>query len=336
MKRGATRLAAATRRTIRALDDVHVLYPHFVRLVDRIGYCHRLSKVARDLQCLLVEGSQGLGKTTLCRYYRQLHPPRRTSRGATVPVLVCGITAPASVKTVAGDLLDALGDPMCERGTSEARTRRLHGFLRDCGVEIILLDEFQHLIDSDSDRVLSGVADWLKCLMNVARIPVVLLGMPGCERILRANGQLDRRFAFRERMMPFAWSPDGGAREFAQFLRSLEKHLPGDDVRPLTSADRPARVFAATAGVPAHVKRLITNALLVAQARGEDAITEADLGEAYATSLKTTCVLEFDPFAADAATVRAAVEGGLGERGRRSRPQARARGPRSVARSLLD
>lgn len=68
-------------------------------------------------------------------------------------------------------MLDALGDGAAERGTAVNQTLRVIKMVNDCGVEIIILDEFQHFIDSDSKIILDSVSNWLKDLINETKKP---------------------------------------------------------------------------------------------------------------------------------------------------------------------
>lgn len=50
---------------------------------------------------------------------------------------------------------------------------------------MLILDEFQHIIDSDTKRVIQKVADWIKGLVNTLKIPIILCGVPESEKSLK-------------------------------------------------------------------------------------------------------------------------------------------------------
>ena len=100
---------------------------------------------------------------------------------------------------------------------------RLIKLLKACQVELVILDDFHHLIDTETDRVLAKVSDWLKVLIKETGIPFLVVGMEGkVERILRANAQLSRLFAARETLLPFAWQPE--ATEYHPGISYLCEH----------------------------------------------------------------------------------------------------------------
>jgi len=69
----------------------------------------------------------------------------------------------------------------------------------DCQVELVILDDFHHLIDKETNRILEQVSDWLKVLIKETGIPFLVVGIDGkVERILDANAQLSRLFAVRQ------------------------------------------------------------------------------------------------------------------------------------------
>lgn len=93
-------------------------------------------------------------------------------------------------------------------------------------MELFILDEFQHFIDRDSNSILNTAAGWLKSLIDNSGKPVVLLGMPYCNIILRASGQLERRFTMRVSLEPFGWNTEAEQDEFRMFLCCLDEKLP--------------------------------------------------------------------------------------------------------------
>ena len=110
--------------------------------------------------------------------------------------------------------------------TANKKSSRAYDLLAACKVELIVLDEFHHFIDRESQRVLRNVCDWLKNLILNTRIPVVLFGLPESKRILKVdNSQLSRRFTYRHELIPFPYS-ESGMELFRQFLSNIEGQLP--------------------------------------------------------------------------------------------------------------
>ncbi|NRF92838.1 hypothetical protein HQN89_17755 [Paenibacillus frigoriresistens] len=55
-----------------------------------------------------------------------------------------------------------MGDAAYYRGTEKQKTARLKTDIVDSEVELIIIDELQHLVDTDTQRVIRKAADWLK------------------------------------------------------------------------------------------------------------------------------------------------------------------------------
>jgi Bacterial TniB protein len=103
-------------------------------------YCHQHSRVAAEPECLLITGQTGAGKTTICQNYSGRFPRQPTKTGICAPVLSASIPVPATVKSLVTRLLLALGDPMPERGSVVSQTLRLFGLVRECQVDLVILD----------------------------------------------------------------------------------------------------------------------------------------------------------------------------------------------------
>lgn len=254
MKRNYTK--SDTER-IEQVEKLQITYPRLERLIHLIAHCHEFSKIAAEPQCLFITGDMGVGKTKMTERYERAHPRYETEDGTVVPVVNAAIPVPATVKGLATTLLKSLGDPAADRGTVVSLTFRLQKLIKDCRVELIILDEFQHVIDRDSLKILLTVSDWLKMLLNETKVPIVLIGMPSSITILEANPQLRRRFAAREKFEPFGWESSAQISEFRKLLKVIEDCLPLDESSNLADTDMAYRFHCASGGFINSVMKLI-------------------------------------------------------------------------------
>lgn len=95
---------------------------------------------------LLLIGSSGIGKSTLIESYESLYPRVHGPEGTTIPVLRVSVPSSPSAKSLAEAILVALKDPKAHRGSAAEKTERIAVWLERCGVELLLLDEFKHLV----------------------------------------------------------------------------------------------------------------------------------------------------------------------------------------------
>lgn len=278
------------------IERVHITFPRFSRVLEKISYCHEHSKIAAEPECLLITGVQGAGKTTLCKVYARRHPRMQTREGRIIPVLSTFVPSITTKKSLPTRLLQALGDGAAERGTSVTQTLRIIKLVRDCGVEIIILDEFQHFIDSDSNAVLVNISDWLKDLINETGKPVALVGMPHSQVVLAANPQLERRFSMRESLEPFGWGAPAKEREFKLLLQHLDRSLPLVKRSNFADHEVAFRIYCATDGLIGYVMKLVRRAAILAVERREERVSVELLAESYEERLASRKPRRVNPF----------------------------------------
>lgn len=266
------------------IGKLRILYPELEEIKQLLRDCHTRAHRRREPPCALVTGYQGVGKTTLYEYYADDYPRVETNDGTLVPCLTASIPVPATVKGLVTALLEALGDADPGKGNIVTQTMRLKTLLKACETEIIFLDEFQHIIDRDSERVLKTTADWLKNLINSTKISVVLLGMPNCTKILDANSQLRRRFSIRKSIEPFAWlREENGKTDYPmrKLLKLIEMKLPLEKASNLADPDMAKRIFYASGGVIDSIMKLVRGSAEFAIETGTEKITLELLARAY-------------------------------------------------------
>jgi hypothetical protein len=277
---------------INIVEKIYVAYPRSDEILSRIKHCHHYSLTSAEPECMLIKGDTRTGKTTLYRRYEQQYPRVVTKEITIIPVLSATIPVPATPKSLVTKLLVKMGDPLAHSGTIISQTFRLYEVLKRCKVRLIILDEFQHFIDRDSNKILQTISDWLKELLNETRIPIVLIGMPNCDQILEANSQLRRRFAIREKLEPFGWEHDDPQvkkqmrENFRRFLTMLDKQLPLKERSHIGDPKTAYRIYCATHGKVAGVVNLLRRAVGITLVDGEERISLEVLATAYNDRLK--------------------------------------------------
>lgn len=265
-------------------ERVRVFYPRWRCIASEIERCHRLGTSAAEPPCLLLTGPTGAGKTTLVGAHAQRYRIEETETGTHAPVLRATIPSPATVKDLASALLRALGDPRAGYGTTGNMTHRLTNFFRDCGVELLILDELQHFVDRDSRKVLLNASNWLKTLIKETGVACVLVGLEGeAEQVVDANPQLARLFGDPRVLAPFAWDEERPetVEEFRTFLEHLERLLPLREASQLADRDRARRCFLASGGVIGYLMALVRGATQLALSQGRERLDDVLLAVAF-------------------------------------------------------
>jgi hypothetical protein len=284
---------------IELVEKLFIMHPSFERCLNKIEECRNDSKMSAEPFCMPITGEPGVGKTTLCKEYEKLHPRIELDEKTLIPVLLARIPIPATPKNLVSILLTGLGDPIADKGTTYNQTKRLIKFLKECEVELIILDEFQHFIDQDSDKILYTISDWLKQLINETEIPIILVGLAQSVNVLKANSQLKRRFSTQDGLANFKWleksdnkkpeaeSANGNEKQAAKdddyrlFLKAVDEMLPLAEDSHLAGQLIACRVWKATQGNVARTMKLIRYATRLALKNGEEKVTLAHLEQAY-------------------------------------------------------
>lgn len=278
-------------------NNAHLSFPPFARALHEIDGLLQMYRETGLAENLLILGESGTGKTTLCRAVIQQHPRQALQERDWLPVLYIPIPPAATIAGVTEAMLSKLGDPAPNRGTISAKTARVFKLARGCGVELILLDEAQHIQDRGQLPTQYMVGDWLKGMADEIGVPTVLLGLPRVDSLLRVNEQLRRRFTRRLCMNLGQNEGSSIETECFQLFASLIPSLPV----PLRFGNYDweefgQRLYYATDGRIAYVKALLGAALRWVVQRNLEAITPEELEAAFACEIWSAGIGALNPF----------------------------------------
>jgi hypothetical protein len=202
------------------------------------------------------------------------------------PYLYVMVLSSPKKKGAVAAFLRALHDPNPSRGTEWNMIMRVHNLIKRCKVQMIFVDEFQHLKDKDvgrSGRVVHAIADFLKDIINQTHVPMILVGKLGeAEEILGANSQLDRRVGTPLVLEPFEWErrkPDT-IKEFRTLMRDIDLALPLDSSQ-LQNEEMAFRFFYASDGYLGWIMEIIREAAIRAIDKDCDCLNMPLLEAAY-------------------------------------------------------
>jgi energy-coupling factor transporter ATP-binding protein EcfA2 len=287
---------------IQRANTTLIRYPRFTQLQDDIQLCCDLSKIAGEPQCMILEGATGTGKSTLVKSYASAYHRYEMTSGTKIPVFYLETPSPVTVKGMAARLLEVLGDPGAHHGTLWSMNSRLIHFIHACEVRLVILDDFHHLIDRETNRVMDKVSDWLKVLIKEANVPFLVVGLDDTvRRILDSNTQLSRLFAIRETLRPFQWDEQnpGSIQEFTAFVAFAESRIGIPLTDEVERKDLLYQIHLATNGVVGNVMNLLRFGVVLAQQRQADHITLEIFSDAFALRLAEH-VHRGNPFASPA------------------------------------
>jgi hypothetical protein len=280
-------------------------YPQFCAAVREIADLHERWRSNANPGGMLMYGQSGSGKTTVLDYYVEQFPRKNKQGVIQIPVLKVLTPESPTVKSLAEQILIALGDPAAERGSAATKTRRIAHLFNKCSVEMLILDEFHHFYESH--RVSEGrkVSDWLKNLLSDCKIPILLCGLPRSIAALNANIQLRRRFSAPHHLREFSFGTEDDQLEFRGLLKEMEAHLPVRARAPLSDPDIARRFFVASAGLIDYVVKIVDRYISQCDSRH---LSLHELASAFRKEIWADVPDALNPFLAPASRLRLLTE----------------------------
>ena len=272
------------------------MFPQFEEAYRRIYELLELYRGTGLAESAAMYGESGCGKTTVCKVIEGENPRIVEAERDVVPVLYTSIPALATINSVAEALLTKLGDPMPSKGTISSKTQRLIKLIHACCVDLVILDEFQHVHDRGQSPTISKVADWIKSLVDLIGRPVVLVGIPRAQVLVETNDQMRRRFGASLRLDRMTLDGNDAEVEFAELISGLADALPLQCDLDLQSYSTLTRFYYATDGRIGYLTSLLHRALTLAFLSEAQSIDEAILEAAFTEQIWRSGVGKLNPF----------------------------------------
>lgn len=255
----------AIHSVLERFNDDLLQFPAYVAAFNDIESLLRLYREAGIAQHLLVLGESGTGKTTLCQDFATRYPRVAVAERDVLPVLHVSIPPVATIAAVTEAMLARLGDPSPTRGTVSAKTARAVKLARAVSVELLLIDEAQHIRDRGQMPTQYLVGDWLKTVMDEVGVPTVLLGLPRVASLLQVNEQVRRRFSRRRYLQMGQQGETSVEAECLQLFLSLGDNFPIPvSCGSMGWSEMAQRIYFACDGRVAYIKKLLAGGIRLA------------------------------------------------------------------------
>jgi Cdc6-like AAA superfamily ATPase len=158
----------------------------------RLEMLFELGWQADYCKALPLLGPPGTGKTLFIKEYAALFECQYKRK---LRYLYVEVPSSASTNGVASKMLDCLGDAAPTYGIETAKVARIVGHMKG-RFDILYLDEFQRLIDRNTEKVDKKAAGLVATLLNERVCPIVLVGEVQSERVFADSMHFeDRTFA---------------------------------------------------------------------------------------------------------------------------------------------
>ena len=145
-----------------------------------------------------------------------------------------------------------------KRGYETDLSKKLVESLKKSQVELLIINEFQELIEFKTRKERQDIANGLKYISEEAQVPIVLVGMPWAE-IIAEEPQWSSRLARRRKLDYFSLKKDKNY--FIRYMKGLAKRMPFDEIPHLEEKHTLAAIFSVCRGENRSLKLLLSESL---------------------------------------------------------------------------
>ena len=250
---------------LRNFSDCIVMHPQIKAIFNDFDELRFNRKYQTDQQCMLLIGDTGVGKSHTINHYKKRVLATQNYSRSTIPVLISRISRGKGLDATLIQMLADLelfgSSQIKKRGYKTDLTKKLVESLIKAQVELLIINEFQELIEFKSVQERQQIANGLKFISEEAKVPIVLVGMPWAAKIAEEPQWASR--LVRKRKLEY-FSLNNEIRYFRQYLMGLAKQMPFDEPPKLESKHTTMALFSACRGENRALKHLLMEALKLA------------------------------------------------------------------------
>lgn len=210
-----------------ALENMVLRHREFDRLSDRLAlhHLHYDPSPLREAGVMLVSGMSGAGKSSALKRYAAEFPVLVGEQGVRRQVLLLQVPSGADKHSLQRRILVSLDVPVPPRQTQDALTLLIDFHLRAQRVQLLILDESNHLADMKTNDRRFFAADMIKELANFNSCQIVIAGMPSSMALLDRNLQLKRRTRLKHAVSAYDWTLVRDRDDYEDFLDEFSEAM---------------------------------------------------------------------------------------------------------------
>jgi hypothetical protein len=219
---------------------------------------------------LLLIGPTNNGKSMIIEKFRRTHPPLSHDDYEEIPVLVVQMPSDPTITRFYAALLSALGAPTKGRYQMPGLEHLVLTLMRRCELRTLVIDELHNVFGGRGDRRREFL-NLLRFLGNELRIPLVGIGTHEAYLVIRADDQLENRFA------PLGlprWEP---TEQTCSLLASFAAAFPLKRPSPIATPEMAGYLLTRSEGTIGELATLLTDAAVMAIETGEESINQRTL-----------------------------------------------------------
>ncbi|OOV88789.1 TniB family NTP-binding protein [Oceanospirillum linum] len=251
------KLTDAQKANIRQFKDSFCLYYSIKKLLSDLETVFESSEIGGEPLSMLITGDTGSGKSSTINHFIKSKISPQTGRA---PILSTRVPSRATAEETTKQMLIDLGvfgSSVSSRKSSDQNlTNRLISAVKDSGIKLIIINEFQELVEFKKPKDQQVISNRLKVISESTEVPLIFVGMPWSDEI-RQDPQWSSRLATRSHNIEY-FSIIKKPRQFRDFMKALKSHIPIQRSDDMDNMEEDLRIFAATCGEQRQIKALMT------------------------------------------------------------------------------
>jgi hypothetical protein len=277
-----TALSLTQIEQLQKFNDCIVLHPQIKIIFNDFDELRLNRNFQSDPQCMLLTGDTGVGKNHLINNYKKRVFASQTYSRQSTPVLVSRISSGKGLDATLTKMLMDLelfgSHQRKKRGYATDLSKKLVDSLIKAEVELLIINEFQELIEFKTAQDRQLIANALKYISEEAKVPIVLVGMPYAD-LIAEEPQWSSRLIRRRKLEYFSLKKD--KKYYLQYLMGLAKHMPFEEAPKLEDKHIAIPLFSASRGENRPLKHLLSEALKLAIISGAKNLCVQHFAQAY-------------------------------------------------------
>ena len=262
--------------TLNQIRLITIMHPQFNNTYEGIRGLVKQSQRSGCPTGGSVTAPSGTGKSHLISVIKREYIQNSDLIDSSSAVIAISASASPNIGSIIDRMLQELGHPPGVRATrlQDLRLSILIKALVDRNVQLIIIDEFQHLFRGRRDSSANEITDLLKEITDKTRIPIFVFGTDELGDLSQIDVQFASRLPARFQIRPFV----RGA-EWQAFLRAFHTTCTCIDLSIISSVE--AKIHLTTNGSPRALKFLLIAAATVAMNEGRTTVEISDLRNGF-------------------------------------------------------
>lgn len=272
---------------LRQLARVFILHKKFVKALGNISRMHQAyaRHSSGEATFLMLRGQPRSGKTHLLKFYALKFPPIRRENGWKRAVAFVRAPARGGTNGLMRAILHELGVQVIGRRNGSELEADVERHLKAQGVELLILDEFQHVVDRKTDDYSYAAADVLKNFLSMNTCQFVFSGLDVSIEVFALNKQFAGRKGDEVELKPYDWLSEHDQVNYLDYLAALSDKMVELGMfsvhPPLAGHELGQRIHYATDGLVGLTSRLVRCAADIAMRAEAATITSEHLWQAF-------------------------------------------------------